>query len=184
MYRSTTSLIISIQCLTVLLLSNCSNELVDRDVRKQYLENQQNASLVIYPIDVIEGLSQRRSFASAESLAVRLQDNVFGMVSVADLPLPISVDFAGSSVDIQRATAWAFTKRIRAYSPPADFAIYAEIFLHPCSRVPFRAHYYICNYEGILVDCGILDEEDEIWKLVQPSNEFECTGVMSGVLFK
>ena len=180
--RKLIEIILILSCLAF--LQGCGSDLVRKEDRQGYFNIRDGASLVIYPINVVEGLSQRRSFAAAESLAVRLENNVFGIVSVADLPLPISVDFLSAPGKIQYNTALSLARRIRRYSPPADFALYIEIFLQSCSRIPSRAHYYICNYEGNLVDCGILDADDEVWKLVQPDNEFECTGVISGTIFR
>lgn len=164
----------------VILLSGCSRKLVRENDHLNFHASMHEASVTVYPVNIVTELSQRRSCAAAESLAVRLGETLFSMAAAADDPLPIPADFEAAPKDQARKMCSAFSARMKGYPPPADYALYAEYFLRSGDKSPVRVHYYITDYDGNVVDYGILTPEDVVWQIVRPQGEYDLGGVIVG----
>ncbi len=146
----------------------------------RFHSTMRRASVTVYPVNIVMELSQRRSFSAAESLAVRLGESVFGVAGSAENPLPITADFDAKPADHARQMCSAFSMRMKGYPPPTDYAMYVEYFLGGEDRTPIRVHYYVTDYDGNMVDYGIVGPGDIVWQLVRPQGEYDLGGVIVG----
>jgi len=146
----------------------------------EFHASMRRASVTVYPVNIVTELSQRRSCAAAESLTVRLGETLFGVAGSAENPLPITADFDAKPADHARKTCTAFSARMKGYPPPSDYAIYAEYFLRRGDKSPVRVHYYVTDYDGTMVDYGIVQPKDSVWELVRPQGEYDLGGVIVG----
>ena len=162
------------------LLSGCSRKLIREGDHVKFYSTMRRASVTVYPVNIVTELSQRRSCAAAESLAVRLGETLFGMAGAADNPLPITADFEAKPADHARKMCTAFSARMRGYPPPTDYAMYVEFFVRGGDKTPVRVQYYVTDYDGNAVDYGIVRPQDGVWELVRPQGEYDLGGVIVG----
>ena len=164
----------------IILLNGCSRKLVRENDHLRFHASMREASVTVYPVNIVTELSQRRSCAAAESLAVRLGETLFSMAAAADNPLPITADFSMKPSEHAKRTFGALSERLKGYPPPSDYAVYAEYFMGGDDTGPVRVHYYIAGYDGHPADYGIIGPKDEVWRIVCPQGDYDLGGVITG----